>query len=99
VSFDPSVILLDDTIAAVKDQVAADVGGELVILHVASGEYFGLNNVGVRIWELIREPRRASEVRDQLLHDYPDVDPDVCTSDLLALLNDMHAAALVEKQS
>jgi hypothetical protein len=76
--------------------VAADIGGELVILNVPRGEYFGLNLVGARIWELIEEPRRVADVRDQLLLEYEAVDAERCTEDVLALLHDMHAAGLIE---
>jgi hypothetical protein len=89
-------VSLDDTVAVAKNQVAAEVGGELVILNVANGEYFGLNAVGARIWALIETPKRVGEVRDQLLLEYADVTPDVCTADLLALLAEMHGAGLIE---
>jgi hypothetical protein len=89
-------ITLDDTVTVAPDQVAADVGGELVILNVATGEYFGLDGVGSRIWALIEAPRRVEEVRDKLLLEYEDVEPERCTADLLALLQEMHDAALIE---
>ncbi|HEU5209567.1 MAG TPA: PqqD family peptide modification chaperone [Longimicrobiales bacterium] len=92
-------ISLDDTVAAAQGQIAADVGGELVILNVATGEYYGLNAVGARIWELIGEPTPVADVLDELLREYTDVDRERCTADLLALLNDLHAASLVEMRA
>ena len=92
----PRRITESDTVVAAKGQVAADVGGEVVILSLASGEYFSLNEVGSRIWELIAQPRRVADVRDQLLEEYSEVDRERCTADLLAVLSEMHGAALVE---
>lgn len=92
----PSRITLQETVATAKDQVTADLGGELIILDLSSGQYFGLNEVGAKIWELIAEPRPVQEVLDQLLVAYPDAPPAECEEDLLALLNDMHEAALIE---
>jgi hypothetical protein len=90
------MIHVDSIVSVAKNQVTADVGGELVILNVDSGEYFGLDGVGARIWALIDEaPRRVLEVRDKLLLEYDDVEPERCTEDLLALLQDLHAAALI----
>jgi hypothetical protein len=90
------MIHVDSIVSIANNQVAADVGGELVILNVDSGEYFGLDGVGARIWALIEEaPRRVEEIRDKLLLEYEDVEPERCTADLLALLQDMHAAALI----
>lgn len=90
------LITLQDTVVAAKGQVSADIGGELVLLNMASGEYFGLNAVGSRVWELIAEPVTVSDIRDHLLREYADVDAERCTMDLLALLNDMHEASLID---
>jgi hypothetical protein len=90
------MVTLEDFIGVARNQVAAEIGGEVVILNVASGEYFGLNSVGARIWSLIETPRRAVEIRDQLLLEYDDVDAEQCTEDLLSLLRDLHSAGLIE---
>lgn len=40
---------------ASEDVVARDVGGEMVLLDLASGLYFGLDPVGSRAWERLSE--------------------------------------------
>lgn len=87
---------LEDTVVAARNQVAAEVGGEIVILNVTSGEYFALSAVGARIWALIEQPRCVRDVRDQLLREYVDVDEERCTDDLLALLREMYSEELLE---
>lgn len=79
-----------------NEQVAADLAEEVVILSLKSGEYFGLNPVGAVIWSLIQKPTELEAVRDQLLREYPDVDPDRCTREMLALLDQMYKAELIE---
>jgi len=37
------------------DVVARDVAGEIMILHLGKAVYFGLNDVGSRVWQLIEE--------------------------------------------
>lgn len=93
-----STLSMDSFVSAVGGQLAADLDGETVILHVESGTYYGLSAVGSRIWELIQEPRRVREVRDVLLEEY-DVEPAQCGSDVLALLGDLEAHKLVEIHS
>ena len=44
------------TVVAAKDQVSSDLGGEVAILDLAGGVYYGLDEVGARIWELIQQP-------------------------------------------
>jgi hypothetical protein len=68
-----------------KDQVSAELAGELVILDVNAGIYYSLESVGARIWLLIQEPRRVQDIRDSLLEEF-DVDPQRCERDLLAFL-------------
>ncbi|HEY9729167.1 MAG TPA: lasso peptide biosynthesis PqqD family chaperone [Chroococcales cyanobacterium] len=83
------------TVVAVKDQVSADLAGEAVILNLKSGVYYGLNAVGGRIWQLLQEPRTVAAIRDTLLEEY-EVDRDSCDRDLLAVLQELATAELIE---
>ncbi len=46
---------LSDVICVSEDVVSREVSGEMVLLDMASGTYFGLNAVGTRIWSLLDE--------------------------------------------
>ncbi len=83
------------TVVAAKDQVSSDLGGEVAILDLKAGVYYGLDAVGARIWSLIQEPRTVNEIRDILLEEY-DVEPERCERDLLALLRRLADEGLVE---
>ena len=80
---------------AAKDQVSSDLGGEVAILDLKAGVYYGLDAVGARIWSLIQEPRTVNEIRDILLEEY-DVEPERCERDLLVLLRRLADEGLVE---
>lgn len=82
-------------VAAVPDQVSSDLGGEAVILHLKDGTYYGLNEVGARVWSLIQQPRRVAAIVAALLGEY-EVEPAECERDLLALLGDLAAHELIE---
>jgi hypothetical protein len=82
-------------IATVKHQVSCDLAGEVVILNMKDGFYYGLNGVGARIWSLLEEPRRVADIQETLLDEY-EVDPQVCETHLMALLKDLAAHGLVE---
>jgi hypothetical protein len=88
-------ILKTSTVLATKNQVSCDLAGELVILNLKSGMYYGLDSVGARIWNLIQEPKTVSAVLDTLLEEY-DVEPDRCESDLFLLLSDLAGRDLLE---
>ncbi len=89
-------MLTDDSIVvAAPDQIACDLQGDLLILHTASGIYYGLDPLGKRIWDLLREPRSVSLIRDVILEEY-DVDRERCARDLRALLGDLADNGLIE---
>lgn len=88
-------IHVDSTVVAAGDQVSTDLGGEVAILNLEAGEYFGLDEVGKRVWELVQEPRRVSGIRDALLEEY-DVEPERCEWDVISLLQEMADEDLIE---
>jgi len=78
-----------------QDQVSCDLSGESAILNLKAGVYYGLNEVGTRIWKLIQEPRRVGDLRDAILEEY-EVEPDRCEADIMVLLQDLLDNGLIE---
>ena len=83
---------------AAKDQASSDLGGEVAILDLKAGVYYGLDAVGARIWSLIQEPRTVNEIRDILLEEY-EVEPERCERDLLALLQRLADEGIIEVEA
>ena len=83
------------TVVASKDQVSSDLGGEVAILDLKAGVYYGLDEVGARIWQLIQEPMAVGAIRDSLVEEY-DVEPVRCEQDVLALLQRLVDKGLIE---
>jgi Coenzyme PQQ synthesis protein D (PqqD) len=92
------VVSGDSTVVAAKDQVSSDLGGEVAILDLKAGVYYGLDAVGARIWSLIQEPRTVNEIRDILLEEY-EVEPERCERDLLVLLQRLADERLIEVEA
>jgi hypothetical protein len=82
-------------VAATNDQVSADVGGETILLSMQSAEYYGLDSVGSRIWELVREPIQVAKIRDVIAREY-DVELERCEADVLAFLRELAVRGLLE---
>ncbi len=82
----------------VSDQVSTKLEDETVILHLKDGIYFGLNQVGTRIWNLLEVYRSVGEIRDTLLEEY-EVEPAQVEGDLLELVKELHAKGLIEIKS
>ncbi len=75
--------------------IETEVDGELVALHVDNGTCYGFNGTATRIWGLIEQPRRFSELKDELTREF-DVDPEVCERQLEELLRELERDGLVE---
>ena len=90
-----SVVSRHSTVAATRDQVSSDLGGEVAIMDLKAGTYYGLDAVGARVWELIQEPIGLIEVRDIILEEY-EVEPEQCERDMIALLQALADEGLVE---
>jgi hypothetical protein len=88
-------ILETSVVVAVPNQVSSSLGDEAVILELTQGIYYGLNEVGARIWMLLKQPRRAGEIRDVILDEY-EVKSEAGTRDVLALLTELAERGLIE---
>jgi hypothetical protein len=87
-------ISMDTLVSATKEQVSTALEGQVVILGLSDGIYYGLNEVGVDVWEQLREPIRVADICKRIGEIY-DVSADVCQRDILKLLADMSARGLV----
>ena len=75
--------------------LSRDLQGELVILDLNTGIYFGLDPVGTRIWHLLQEHQFLQKVLDSLVDEYEVTDA-VCAHDLLGFVAKMLEKGLVE---
>lgn len=75
--------------------VFRDLQGELVLLNLNGGVYFGLDAVGTRIWHLLREHQSLQKVLNALLQEYA-VTEAQCRQDLLGLVTRMLDKGLLE---
>ena len=88
-------MLQDKRVVASKQQIAADMQGESVILDLKSGIYFGLNQVGTRVWELVQQPIAVQTVQQTIFNEYA-VEAERCEQDIQTLLEKLLDAGLLE---
>ncbi len=91
----PGNITTHSIVVATKDQVSSDLAGEAVLLSLRTAQYYGLDQVGQRIWELVQQPTRVADVRDAIVREY-EVDLGRCEQDVLNLLRQLAAEGLIE---
>ena len=78
-----------------RDRVLArQAAGTLVLLDLDSGQYFSLDGVGARAWELCDGERDVGAILDALGDEY-DAPIEVVREDLIAFLREMLDEALL----
>lgn len=82
------------TIKRNPELVETKMDGETVMMSINSGEYFGLDPVGSRIWELIENPIPIDQLIDKLIDEF-DVSRDECEIDTLEFLNQLQEKKLL----
>lgn len=88
-------ITRDSVIVVGRDQVASDLAGETVLLSLKTARYYGLDNVGARIWALVREPITVSAICETIAREY-DVAPERCEADVVRFLDELASQGLIE---
>lgn len=79
-----------------EGHLATDLDKEIVLMSVATGEYFGIRGAGVAMWKELRlGPRSVRELVARVTAEYR-VAEERAEADLLKLLADMHRRGLVE---
>ena len=89
------VIDQNTIVTADHQQVTGNLpDGDVVILSLKDGVYYGLNQVGASIWKLIQQPVSVRQVNQVLLGEY-DVDADQCYQDVVSLLKELASRGLI----
>jgi len=83
------------TIKPSSDALFQLLAGETVLLNIRTEQYFGLDPVGTRIWELLIDSGSASAVQEKLEQEF-EVDSTTLREDMERLLGELVDAKLIE---
>lgn len=85
----------NSTIVVSANQLSTFLDDEAIVLDLASGTYFGLEQVGARIWTILQQPTTCAQIVDTLAGEYA-VDAATLEHDVLAFINELHENRLVD---
>ncbi len=77
------------------DVLMRELDGESVILNLASEHYYGLDEVGTRMWQLLATPKTIEDAYEILLTEY-DVEPDRLLHDMQELIEQLVEHGLLQ---
>ena len=78
-----------------EDVLFQELDGEAVLLDMTSEQYFGLNEVGTRIWHLIDSHHDLDSVYRTLAEEYA-VEPEQLRRDLDSFVEELDRAGLLQ---
>lgn len=68
--------------------VFSEMDGEIVMMSIENSEYYGLDPVASRIWELLEQPATIEQLVEKLLEEY-EVDYDTCLKDVIVFSDEL----------
>ena len=85
-----------DRVRVAEGVLSREVQGEAVLLHLDSGEYFGLDAVATRVWQLLSESGDVSRVESTISEEF-EVDPARASKDVRDLVAELLRMRLLEE--
>jgi hypothetical protein len=76
--------------------LARKLDDEMVLLNLDSGEYFGLNDTGTRVWELLAEGSTSEEIVGRLTEEF-EVTVEIASNHVATLCGEFLEAGLLAK--
>lgn len=92
---DQTAVTLESKISVSDEILFRDLDGEAVLLHLETGMYYGLDEVGTRMWTLLTQHGQVEPAYQALLEEY-DVTEDQLHTDLLNLIEELAAHQLLQ---
>ncbi len=89
------IMQIDRLFQIAGDVVSREVAGEMVLLDLASGTYFGLNSVGARVWERLKEGACSITELAKLIESEFDAPYEQIVQDVIELVRNLAENALI----
>lgn len=88
------MVSLPKEITVSSDVLFQELGNETVLLDLKNEVYYGLDDVGSRLWQLLTENGNPVTAMTRLLAEY-DVDEGRLREDIGGLVEELHEARLI----
>ena len=85
----------DCTVQRAPDIIDAETDQELVMVSIANGVYYGVSDVARDIWRAVEQPKRISDLIDDLAATY-DIDRSSCEEQTLEFLDGLLTEGLLQ---
>ena len=74
--------------------LVSQLAGETVLMNTTTGDYFGINAVGTKIWNLLAQPVSTDSLLESLVGSY-DISMEQCRIEVKQFLQNLESRKLV----
>lgn len=78
-----------------KEIVHAKIDGQTVMMSISNGDYYGLQDISDRIWELLESPKTIAALCQQLTQEF-EVCDEQCFTDVVNFIKQMNEHDVVK---
>jgi hypothetical protein len=87
-------IIMHSSFIRSNDLIAEPVDDELVMADIDSGKYYGLNDIATAIWQNLEKKINVEDLCKRLCESY-EVNPEQCSTEVLAFLKELQTRNLI----
>ena len=93
-----NIVIKDETVIVRKAGMdTTDLDGEKVMMDLDKGEYFMINEVGGRIWDIIQQPISFKAIINILLNEY-DIEENICRESVITFIERLEEMELANME-
>lgn len=89
-----SAITLSTRLSRIPELIATEMDGDLVMMSIEKGQYYGIGGIGSRVWTLLETPMSIAELARVIQQEY-EIDAATCQADLLTFAQKLLEHGLV----
>jgi len=89
------MLSLNQLIQRNTDLIHANIDNETMLMSLSNGEYYGMNDIGSKIWELLENSMSVAELISELTNIY-ELTAKQCEQDIQPFLTSLHDKDIIE---
>ena len=88
-------LTLDTTITRSSSLLSSNLAGDVVMMDIEQGSYYGLETVAARIWTLTEQPITISALCENLVSEY-NIAPEQCQQEVMTFLSELLVRRIIQ---
>lgn len=77
------------------DLLSVEMDGDLVMMSIETGNYFGVSGIGPTVWEFLEDPRRFDDIVAEICDNF-EVERETASADLRVFVASLAENGMVE---